>query len=117
MRCAACGLATSRRLCHFCSRTVALVKARRCVSCTGSVLDDDFPNVQGKCVDCLARHHRGSAAPSPDLAHMLSSLSHLRVNSCSRGVAAAALVIRSSMIPSSTMVAPAASPLPHSSLP
>lgn len=58
MSCAACGTDTVRRLCYFCSRTVALHRARRCVSCTGPVADVDFPNVQGKCSDCLARNHR-----------------------------------------------------------
>jgi hypothetical protein len=61
MRCAACGQATLHELCYFCTRTVELVKARRCVSCTQPVTDADFPNVQGKCLDCLARNHRLSS--------------------------------------------------------
>ncbi len=57
-RCAACHVPTTRRLCYFCTRTVALIQARRCVSCLAPVNDDDSIRVQGKCGECL---ERGSA--------------------------------------------------------
>lgn len=57
MTCAACGLATSRELCNFCSRTAELIRQRRCVSCAAPVFEDG-KNVQGKCGNCLARNHR-----------------------------------------------------------
>ena len=61
--CRACGLPTSRQLCHFCSRTVELVKDDRCVSCTEPVHREDDARIEGLCAECRSRFvgHRGSA--------------------------------------------------------
>lgn len=53
--CRTCGLPTLRRLCHFCSRTVALVKTDRCVACAGPLSRRDDQRVEGKCVECRSR--------------------------------------------------------------
>lgn len=63
-QCAACGLPTLAPLCHFDQRTVELVKARRCVSCTDPVSDVDRQRIYGKCQDCHGRGNR--SAPSTD---------------------------------------------------
>lgn len=60
MTCTACGLPTLRPLCHFCRRTLGLIRTRRCVSCTEPIVDDG-ERKQGKCWACLGRAHRSCA--------------------------------------------------------
>ncbi len=61
-RCPGCNVQTFHRLCHFCRKTVALIRAGRCVSCQEMVQSVDFQKAQGKCGECLSRNKRLSFA-------------------------------------------------------
>lgn len=62
MTCRMCPAITSRDLCHFCARTVDLVKADRCVSCCTDITRTFDQRTEGLCADCRSRSvHLGPA--------------------------------------------------------
>ena len=56
MGCRICRVFTTRATCYFCSRTVAAIRERRCVSCLGPVNDADSMHVEGRCAECRSRN-------------------------------------------------------------
>jgi hypothetical protein len=68
LTCEACGLPTRRALCHYCQRTVDLIRERRCVSCAQPLGSTVAARVEAKCPECLARLVPVSAATRKILA-------------------------------------------------
>jgi hypothetical protein len=56
MTCRTCGTTSSRDLCHYCTRSVALLKAGRCVYCTLPFSRLDDLRTEGLCHECRVRH-------------------------------------------------------------
>lgn len=81
MTCRACGLATPRTFCHFCERTITLIRAARCVSCTGPLGPVPIRD-EGLCADCRTRNHRLCGATR----HLLVLAAEARLNGTQRGL-------------------------------
>lgn len=60
-RCA-CGASTASTNCAFCRRTIALIRAGRCVTCTRQVVPEYEERVEGQCRACRERRVRTGAA-------------------------------------------------------
>lgn len=60
--CLACGLDVEGDFCHFCRRTIDLIKADRCVSCTKPLDPLGTIRREGRCDECRSRNHELSQA-------------------------------------------------------
>ena len=79
MSCRICRAFTPRSMCYFCTRTVAAIRERRCVSCLGPVNDADSAGarVEGRCAECRSRNAQVSG-PTRRLLMMASRARYLQ---------------------------------------